>query len=374
MKSVDGNKSVVRNISEGTVPVSLMANTANGYTINVDLICNPLEETFKKWQIGTFELIAGAYFAMKSAYHNEIAAKEVQKGGIVDANSPEKNKEIVKEELKKQIIGMLTESTFGGNNPVTWDIDSDKPPQIDLSLAVSSAPKIQFLEQAFEWENLTYILYPYYWADPSRWTDLEPIEGTDPDFARFLRSGSARVVVPARKGFEHHVQLFLWLGIIWSGGSVPAAGDETYLSIADEIKAMQRGADDGVPIDSWEVRLPTTLVWLENETGLPHNQHTTIEYPFNAETPMQKIQKTITLVQGMISSNIINHERGTALITKLNDIIKNMNCGNIKSAINELNIFVDQIEGYIDNGKLLSIEGQTLIVSATAAVDSLIAK
>lgn len=271
----------VGHISEGTVPVSLMANTANGYSINVDLTCSPLDETIVKWQIDTFELIAGAYFAMKNAYDNEIASRQVQQGGILDANSPEQNQEIVKEELKKQIIGMLTESKFGGSNPVRWDGDPDKPPQTDPSLVVSSAPKIQFLEQAFEWENLTYILYPYYWADPLRWTDLEPIEGKDPDFARFLRSGSARVVVPARKGFEHHVQLYLWLGIIWSGGSVPVAGDETYLSIADEIKSMQRGADDGIPIDSWEVRLPTTLVWLENKEGLPENKYPTIEYPFN---------------------------------------------------------------------------------------------
>lgn len=261
----------VGNISEGTVPVSLMANTANGYTINVDLICSPLDETILNWQINTFELIAGAYSAMNQAYYDEIASRQVQQGGIVDSNSPEQNQEIIKEEIKKQIIGMLTESKFGGNSPVTWNIDPDKPPRTDPSLAVSSAPKIQFLEQAFEWENITYMLYPYYWAEPSRWTDLEPIEGNDPDFARFLRSGSARVVVPARKGFEHHVQLYLWLGIIWSGDSVPAVGDETYLSIADEIKAIQRSPDDGMIIDSWEVRLPTTLVWLENEEGLPEN-------------------------------------------------------------------------------------------------------
>jgi hypothetical protein len=97
------------------------------------------------------------------------------------------------------------------------------------------------------------------------------------------------------------VQLYLWLGIIWSGGPVPIAGNETYLSIADEIRAQQRGSDDGIPIDSWEVRLPTTLIWLENEVELPKNPNATIEYPL---MPVGKVKIKFNLDTAHIQENI----------------------------------------------------------------------
>jgi hypothetical protein len=59
------------------------------------------------------------------------------------------------------------------------------------------------------------------------------------------------------------------IGILWGGGSMPAPGEPNYLWIADEIKAMQQGPLDVTVIDTWQVRLPTTLIWLENPAGLP---------------------------------------------------------------------------------------------------------
>src|SRR5262249_7538098 len=56
---------------------------------------------------------------------------------------------------------------------------------------------------------MTYILYPYYWADEGVWKDLMAVDGKDPDFVRFLRCGSARVVVPARPRFEDAIMYFV---------------------------------------------------------------------------------------------------------------------------------------------------------------------
>jgi hypothetical protein len=136
---------------------------------------------------------------------------------------------------------------------------------------------IQFLEQAFEWETLTYICYPYYWADSSRWQDLAVIQGNDQNFADFLRAGSARVVLAARPGFEDQVNFYVQYGIVWGGGPMPAPNDPDYLSIADEIKEMQQGPTDVTIIDTWQVVLPTTLIWLENPAGLPKNPNPTID-------------------------------------------------------------------------------------------------
>ena len=40
-------------------------------------------------------------------------------------------------------------------------------------------------------------------------------------------------------------------------------GSQLYVSVAEEIKAQQVAPADGVPGESWEVRLPTSLTILD---------------------------------------------------------------------------------------------------------------
>jgi hypothetical protein len=61
---------------------------------------------------------------------------------------------------------------------------------------------------------------------------------------------------------------------------MPAPGDPDYLSIADEIKEMQQRPTDVTVIDTWQVRLPTTLIWLQNKNDdgqHPKNLNPTID-------------------------------------------------------------------------------------------------
>ena len=49
---------------------------------------------------------------------------------------------------------------------------------------------------------MSWVFYPYYWA--ARKGLARPRShgvANDPEFERFLRSGSARVILPARPGF-----------------------------------------------------------------------------------------------------------------------------------------------------------------------------
>lgn len=170
---------------------------------------------------------------------------------------------------------MLTGARFRGMGAM--DSDPAKAPSTDLRRAAKAAPEIQFLEQTFEWETMSYVCYPYYWAAAARWQDLAEISANDQNFAAFLRAGSARVVLAARPGFEDQVNLYVYSGILWGGGPLPAPGDDDYLSIADEIKDAQLRPADVTVIDTWQVRLPTTLVWLENDAGLPKNEHPSID-------------------------------------------------------------------------------------------------
>jgi hypothetical protein len=60
----------------------------------------------------------------------------------------------------------------------------------------------------------------------------------------------------------------------WLGGPSPAPCDPLYVSVAQEVMDMTDAPDEGVPGIAWETRLPTTLVWLDDDSAIPkHSEH-----------------------------------------------------------------------------------------------------
>lgn len=172
--------------------------------------------------------------------------------------------------------GLTTGNTFG-------DYETVLSSKLDQYTAF-----IKFMEQAFEWENISYFLYPYYWGRKTNWAGLYQSENTDPLFRNFLQSGMARVVATVRPGFEDVVQFYLATGKIWNGGEVPVIGDELYLSIVDEMKEP-KGIKQG---KAWLTRLPTTLNILQAESiGLKvaHALPFSTENPDDFEVPFEVI-------------------------------------------------------------------------------------
>lgn len=142
----------------------------------------------------------------------------------------------------------------------------------DLTATLASAATIQFLEQAFEWSNMDYVFYPYYWAERGQWENLLKSQATDIAYERFLKAGSARVVVPARPGMEAAVHHWLIYQEPYLGRPMPIIGDPMYVSVATEIRDLMVPPEDGLPGDSWEAQIGTTFLWLEDSgSPLPEN-------------------------------------------------------------------------------------------------------
>ncbi|MBI5783767.1 MAG: hypothetical protein HZA69_08490 [Gammaproteobacteria bacterium] len=253
----------------GTVPITFAGHFVREFRAHLQLDCERLPDHFVKWQLQTFETIVAAYTTMKVRHDEEKASRSVGQGVAIEGDSPGRNAEVVREELKRAVIRLVSNGQYPPVNALTQDVNEHTGPVLDLDFAAKSAPAVQFVEQAFEWENLSYVLYPYYWATERNWKALADIEGADPEFARFLRSGSARVVVPARPNFEDQVRMYVDLGALWGGGPVPAVGDPEYLSIAEEIKAQRQAPGTGEAGEWWDVKLPTTLVALDSDSTLP---------------------------------------------------------------------------------------------------------
>jgi hypothetical protein len=255
----------------GTVPVALMSDAVFGFGVNVVVTCWRLDSKVREWQQPVYDILVQTHQQQQRAYEEVMRAAEESSGISISGVNPLRNRQIVRDELKKHVAQLLLRGKVGTN---ALEDNNGGYPRINEDQMRWLAPTVSFFEQAFEWENLSYVLYPYYWADQNDWPALAATEGTDPEFASFLRAGSARVIVPARPGFETAVNFFLCTGWVWAGIQMLALGHPWYLSIDAEIRAQQKGPEDGQAIgEPWEVRLPTELVWLQLEPDLPTNPH-----------------------------------------------------------------------------------------------------
>jgi hypothetical protein len=95
---------------------------------------------------------------------------------------------------------------------------------------------------------MSYFLYPYFWGRRDAWRLRMSLTHDDPRHAEFLRSGAARVIVPATPGYEARVLSYL--------ESDPDA---------DELERISGPFPDEPPPDSEFEELWLELLVLRNE-------------------------------------------------------------------------------------------------------------
>jgi hypothetical protein len=244
---------------EGQVGVIARIHTDH-YAINIDVVCQLTDETFRKWQIETFNAIVQAYKQRKAEYDKWLEAK----GVVIQGVNPGENRKIEKREFKKHCVSMITGQRFDLFNAMR------ETGEFDFTQAAAEGKYIQFFEQAFEWEQVTYAYYPYFWGRKSKWADMISHQDTDPLFTSFLQAGAARIVAPVRPAYEKAILYYLSTGQIWNGGDVPAPNDPLYVSIIDELKEadgqFNGGNQEGEP---WISKMPTNLVYLQELNQTP---------------------------------------------------------------------------------------------------------
>ena len=142
--------------------------------------------------------------------------------------------------------------------------------QPNLARVKDQMPYARFFEQAFEWEHMTYVYYPYFWGWKDAWLKHMLLDDIDAKFADFLRAGAARVVFPVRPGFEAAVIHYLETGHIWNGGPPPDITGSLYVPIVVEVQEATGAPGNETPVgEPWTYTLPTTLVHLRPHHDLP---------------------------------------------------------------------------------------------------------
>lgn len=255
---------------DGIIPISIDIYDVNSYFVNVVASCLRTGDSYELWQIHTFEKITAAYQALKATYDQQVAQQQTQQGVVIHGQNPGINRQIEKGELKKSCVKLLMDTwQFGAFNAMKQV--GDNPPDFEIHQAVAEGKTSQFFEQAFEWVNITYLFYPYFWGRQSQWISKLNTYDEDPLFTQFLQAGAARIVVPVHPAYNDAVMYFLENnGAIWNGGAPPRLNDPMYISLADELRGQSDDLANAVPEgDPWQVVLPTTLVYLQKDSTLP---------------------------------------------------------------------------------------------------------
>lgn len=144
-----------------------------------------------------------------------------------------------------------------------------KFPKIDIDQAKFKARYVQFIEQAFEWQQIAYIFYPYFWADEKKWINLmSRLNYTDNNMTAFLKAGSSRVLLSVTPGYYNAVMHFLATREPWGGGPLPVIGDPLFIPIYEEIRKQQDDLQNATPDgDEWDFEVPTSLIYLQDSTS-----------------------------------------------------------------------------------------------------------
>jgi hypothetical protein len=180
--------------------------------------------------------------------------------------NPESNRALVRHELQRCAIEVFR------NLSLDFDLiregsGLDPVPRSDFPSLAEASPEILFLSQAFEWSNMTFILYPYFFGRRKDWPLKMQFSDLDANFIEFLKSGAARVQVPVRPGFQEAVDHYMMTREPYFGKGMPEIGDDLYLPYLDEARESMGASLDGkhrTDLD-FEVTVPTTLVVARNK-------------------------------------------------------------------------------------------------------------
>lgn len=247
------------------------------YNFNLIVKCKLTDSAKVEWQKKTFQAILKGYFDQLAEYNQSLAEAQTSGIQILDSN-PLFYRQIEQNVLRQNCISYLLDHSTNANNykqfglPMYNSNASFTNFQVNLDKKMDDYGSFaKFMEQAFEWNLMSYNFYPYYWANKDEWKDLYQFESNDAIFRSFMQSGMARVIVTVKPGFEDAVMHYMAFGQIWNGGQMPVLGNPLYLSIIDELKEQEYVVEE-----TWTTTLPTQLIALQKSgvavdaEGLPN--------------------------------------------------------------------------------------------------------
>ena len=266
------------------------------FTVN----CAPTETAMAQWQSGVWNVLYNAaqakFYAKQQKIIAQIAALQAKLAGVDTLTlRREENDEIMKCAIRwimgddfafmpQNVIDLFKKT---GNEKYGIDFTSNysgldsyeesaAKATNDWSIATKYEDRVNFINQAVDWDNVIYFVYSYFWDDPQSWDFIRQIRHPDATRQAFLRAGSARIVLTVRPGWEK-----AWTYFVEFGGatSMPdVLPYHPYLQIAQQIQDYDAinypgippaDPNGGGPIDDGTPQVGTTCDVVLNPSAAP---------------------------------------------------------------------------------------------------------
>ena len=206
---------------------------------------------------------APRYRALVSDYEEKLAQLKLQTGVAIRGRNPASNQVTIRRTSCRRTASASSPTSTSTCSTRSWTRRSTASPQIDVAEAAAEGAYVRFFEQAFEWEHMSWVTYPYFWGSKDQWDERLGYDDPDPAFVDFLQAGFARVSVPATARLRGRDRPLPHLRRDLERRPLPTISSPLYLPIADEIaERLDRPGDEVPQGDPWTVRVPTSLVKL----------------------------------------------------------------------------------------------------------------
>jgi hypothetical protein len=251
--------------STGHQTVSYAYRGVSQAAISVAFKCLQVKATFETWQKATWRQLHDATAARHAEQNARLQEERDRLWRALAGKDTLSLRRLEREEMLRLImLWLLGPNSAYANAPAGVESTMDQmlksevaflkggPPTqpsptfatvdgAEWAQAVMFGDVVKFVQQAVEWENLLYFLYPYFWGNEVQGRDKMLFEHPDPEHQNFLRAGYCRVVITVRPGFEADFTRLV------ETGSIVGAYTSPYLPIAEEIANRARTNYAGIP-------------------------------------------------------------------------------------------------------------------------------
>ncbi|MEM9556175.1 MAG: hypothetical protein AAGC60_18095 [Acidobacteriota bacterium] len=236
----------------GTESGGTESETETSWTLGVEVEAELGQQALDEWKLTTYRALIAGYERQKALYFETTGASPQP----AQQMNPLAALEIVRRSLRKDVMRKLLAKAHGrlGTDP---------------ELFIDEPRYLQFFEQAFEWDDMSYSFTVRTSSDGS--TSLTTQTGGEHGpFTTFLEAGWARILLPVDPKRLFSVPFFFASGLLWPGPDRLAPAFTQSVDLLNELKSAgperRRPERDGEP---WTLEVPTPMVILQESNELP---------------------------------------------------------------------------------------------------------
>jgi hypothetical protein len=244
----------------GTQTVTFFFQWANVAWVGLVVTTAPTPAAMQQWQTAVWNACYNAaqtsFYTQQQSISAQIATLQTQINSVDTLTlRREENDEIMKSVLRwllgpgfefmpDSVINLFKASGGDLQYGVNFTGNQISPSSLNWNLMYQNEDRISFINEAIDWDNVTYFLYSYFWDVPPSWDFIRQIQHPDPIRQAFLRAGSARVLLTVRPGWEVAWTYFVEYGSTTLPNPLPP---HPYLTIAQQIAQYDNTNYPGIP-------------------------------------------------------------------------------------------------------------------------------